>query len=139
MKFERRQDEVAMILGISNYHGVCTRNPWNQGKQDHGPQSLLSLIKENRRISTCNRLDLQHQDLNRLCPKISLITGRWSSELEVTQEVLVFPVACHSCGDTIHNLMTWLILSYCLSQHAPPVQCTYRLFGICLRQKYLKR
>ena len=33
----------------------------------------LTLMKENRRMSTCHRLDLQTLDLNRLCPKHSPI------------------------------------------------------------------
>ena len=28
---------MAMNLGISNYHGICTGNPWNQGKVGPGP------------------------------------------------------------------------------------------------------
>ena len=34
-----------------------------------------NLIRENQRMSTCNPLDLKHQDLNGLCPKISPITA----------------------------------------------------------------
>ena len=35
----------------------------------------LNLMKENRRMLICNRLDLQTLDFDRLCPKISPITG----------------------------------------------------------------
>ena len=37
--------------------------------------NMPNLIKEIWRMSTCNRLDLQTLGLNRLCPKISRITG----------------------------------------------------------------
>ena len=47
-------------------------------KQNQGPQSLSNLIKENLRISTCNRLYLQTLGSQPIMPKISPVTGHRS-------------------------------------------------------------
>ena len=88
---------MAKNLGISNYQGIATGNPWNQGKAGPGP------TRENRRMSTCNRLDLQTLGTQPIMPKN--LPDHWSSETKVAQEVLLFRVACSSCGDSIHNSM----------------------------------
>ena len=44
-------------------HGI------REEKQDQGPQSLSNLIKENRRMSSCNRLDLQTLGSQPIMPK----------------------------------------------------------------------
>ena len=37
--------------------------------------------KKKKKMLTCNRLDLEHQDLNRLCPKMSTDTASISKQI----------------------------------------------------------
>ena len=102
-------------------------------KHDHGPQSLSNLIKKYRRMSTCNRLDLQTLGYQPIMPKN--LPDHWS------------PLAGHQkqkslkrcCSSQWH--VTRVVTPYIIRWHGwyyPTVfhslhhQITCQPFGICL-------
>ena len=67
--------------------------------------------RENRRMSTCNRLDLRTLGSQLIMPKNLL--DHWSPLAGHHKQKSLR--RCRLCGDSIHNSMPWLILPYCFS------------------------
>ena len=124
---------MARNLGILNYQGICIGNPWNPGKAGPGPTIFVELYKENRRMSTCNRLDLQTLGSQTIMP--SNLPDHWSPlDGHQKQKSLkrYYSSQLHSARVVTPYIIRWPGWYYPTGFQRMHHQITCRLFGICL-------